>query len=590
MIITKKIKIILFATLTVIIVSLALIPAIQTSLKTGSQWRGVPPERVSDSLFYYAQVKQVVEGHPFIGNPYFIEHKNSISPAFFVPEWLYAIPLSLGLSLPITITLNFVLWSLLFTFLAFGVFRVLELPWGISIAGSIFVYLQSYWLILRPVSMQEVFPFFLLFFIALVLWLRDTTKTRNAVFLSLATAAPFYIYAYLWQVVVVINILTIVYLLLKKKKADIYNFIIINVVAFILVIPEFVLLYKRFLTPFYWDTMQRVGLVETHIPPLYSVYYLSWVGIILLIGLLLYFLLKKTNKQESQKICNINLPIFLVGMGLSIVMVSNVITGKELETATHIGRFVMLWLTFCFVVYWFIFVKERGAFKESSFIIKGVLVLLFLVLTIGLARNFSRSLPFVSINNNKVIDLQGYAAPLEWLNKKENTPSVIWADGLLSSYIPILTKNYVLFTGAGGLQIESSKEVAERYLVSRYFNNLSVKDLKKNYRVYAGAGNAKDKPEAYSRKIKLCNFFQLYRLGYTCGKEITGPALKGQGYFYHLEDEYKEIQSHINVELKKFKVAYIIKDKENDPQFHPEDIKGTTLIYNDGRFLIYKIK
>jgi len=588
----KKEEVVSFAVLTVAVVSLALIPTLQTLAKTGAEWRGVPPAYVSDSLFYYAQVQQVAEGHLFAGNPYFIEHRNAVSPAFFVPEWLYAIPLFFGLSLTTTITLNFVLWSLLFAFLAFGIFRTLRLPQSASVAGSIFVYLQAYWLILRPVSMQQVFPFFLLFFLALVLWLREPTKPRNTVFLTLATVAPFYIYAYLWQVVVVVNMLTAVYLLLSKKKvADIYRFVFINIAALLLAIPELVLLFRQFSTPFYWDTMYRIGLVKTHIPPLYSIYYVRWMGVVVLIGTLLYLFLRGKNKQEAQRIGELNIASFLLGAGLFVVMISNIITGKELETATHIGRFVMVWFAFCFVAYGFVVIKERVALQELALTRKVALAFLFLLCTLGLIRVFPESLPFASISRDtSVIGLQGYAAPLAWLNKKESAPVVIWADSLLSHYVPIMTKHYVLFAAAGGLQVESSQEVEERYLVSEYFNNLSVQDLERNYRVYAGAGNAKDKPEAYDRMTKVCKFFQLYRLGFSCGTEVSGIALKGQEYFLHLESEYKAIQANIGAELKKFNVAYIIKDKENDPQFHPEDIKGATLVYDDGRFLIYKIK
>ncbi|MHB0865973.1 MAG: hypothetical protein ACYC1Y_03720 [Minisyncoccota bacterium] len=577
--------------LAVVIVLLALIPTVQTLVRAGAEWHSVPPEYVSDSLFYYAQVRQVAEGHPFIGNPYFIEHRNTVSPAFFVPDWLYAMPLLLGVSLSSTIILNFVLWSLVFAFLAFGIFRAASLPRSVAVGGSVFLYLESYWLILRPVSMQQVFPFLLFFFFALILWLREPARRRNTVMFTLATVAPFYIYAYLWQVVVVINGLLAAYLLLRRKNAELYQFVIANVAALVLALPEIVLLSRQFLTPFYWDTMQRIGLVETHIPPLYALYYVRWIGLIVLIGLLLYLFLRKRNEQAARRVGELNLFSFLTGLGLFIVMVSNIITGKELETATHIGRFVMVWLAFCFVAYGFFVVKERTAIKELSVIKKSILVLAFLLCALGLMRNFSESLPFKAIAVNTSLDsVQGYAAPLAWLDKKEKAPVVIWADGLLSHYVPIMTKHYVLFAAAGGLQVESSQEVEERYLVSSYFDNLSVADLERNYRIYAGAGNAADRPEAFSRMAKVCNFFQLYRLGYACGDEVTGVDLRGQTYFSNLDVEYKAIQSNIDTELKKFGVAYFIKDKDNDPQFHPENIKGSTLVYDDGRFSIYKIK
>ncbi len=61
-------------------------------------------------------------------------------------------------------------------------------------------------------------------------------------------------------------------------------------------------------------------------------------------------------------------------------------------------------------------------------------------------------------------------------------------------------------------------------------------------------------------------------------KEIAELVIKNE----------KEIRPHITELLKKYQVAYAIKDTRDDPNFHVEKFKNTQEIYNDGRFVIYK--
>jgi len=113
--------------LLLVVFVLSLIPTIETRVIAGSSWRGVPPALVSDSLYYYARAKEVFDGFPFIGNPYFLEYQKTISPSFFVPDWLYALPLLVGAPLVATIAFNFTLWSLVFAILTYFIFRLLRL-------------------------------------------------------------------------------------------------------------------------------------------------------------------------------------------------------------------------------------------------------------------------------------------------------------------------------------------------------------------------------------------------------------------------------------------------------------------------------
>ena len=126
----------------------------------------IPTAAFNIADYYYERMQEVVDGHPFLGNPYFIEHKDDMPPAFFLADWFAAIPLLLGVSLMHTALLDFLLWSYIFLFLVYVLFRALDITGRWSLVGSILAFLSVYMHMIRPVSMQVIYPFFLLFLIA----------------------------------------------------------------------------------------------------------------------------------------------------------------------------------------------------------------------------------------------------------------------------------------------------------------------------------------------------------------------------------------------------------------------------------------
>src|SRR3989344_147647 len=91
---------------------LSLLPIVDTYFAVGTEWRGVPPV-YTDEEYYYARIKEVKDGRPFLGNPYFYEHRDDLAPTFFITDWMAAIPLVAGLDLPKTLAVNFFVWSVL---------------------------------------------------------------------------------------------------------------------------------------------------------------------------------------------------------------------------------------------------------------------------------------------------------------------------------------------------------------------------------------------------------------------------------------------------------------------------------------------
>jgi len=131
-----------------------LLPVFQIFLGIGPAWRGVPPEYTNDALFYYARMKEVADGNFLLGHPYFLEHSRQIAPAFFVPDWLGAIPLFLGFSVAGAIIFNNILWGLIFVILAYLLFISFGISKKWSALFSFLAYLQIFGSMLKPLSRQ----------------------------------------------------------------------------------------------------------------------------------------------------------------------------------------------------------------------------------------------------------------------------------------------------------------------------------------------------------------------------------------------------------------------------------------------------
>lgn len=563
-IIRENLSIILLLVVTIIF---SLIPILQTYEKVGENWKGVPPEYTSDSLYYLSRMEDVVHGHIFIGNPYILEHRNDVSPSFFVADWLASVPLLLGLPLFASIIWNIIFWSVILNLLCYLVFCELGLSKSQSVGASILSYLQVYWLMLRPVAMQTVFPFFVLFLFSFILWWKYPDRKKYKYFLIFSSVFTFYIYTYLWQIVAVSFFLSYIYLFWQKDFSKIKSLIFINILTFFTILPVVFYSLKQIHSPYYWESMARIGLVFTHIPTLDLFNYGKWVILLGLLCLLLFFF--RSNKTDKFFRFNF-LPVFFIsGLALLLTSGSNIILGKELETANHIGRFITLWTSIFFLTFLVYIWNKKEEFFHQNLYKKIAIIFLILIITLGYVRNYYlRSIPLVDIGRLDMISIQEYAEPLEWFTTNANKDEVIWVlNQSLADYVPILTKQYVLFHPAAGLQIMPSYEVEERYLLSHSLENMTVEDLKKDYRKYSGVGNAVHQANTINRKVKICLFIENILPKITkinCGDFVDSYSIRGEKYFESLLQRFSYITKNRQKFLDSYNVSYILLDKSTD--------------------------
>ncbi len=554
--------------------------------KIGNNWQGIPPQVIDDDLYYYARITDVAKGHPFLGNPYFLEYSGAMAPAFFLPDWINAAPLLLGLPLIPTIILNFLLWSVIFTILIYLIARQFDLSPPASAIAAIVSFLETYWLMMRPVAMQVIFPSFLLFLLALILWLKQKDNRSRQIFLIIASALTFYLYAYLWQIVCIILGLLFIYFLFQKQIKTARQLFVIFIGTIVLSIPAIIYTVKQIQAPFYWQTIARIGLISTHLPAYYAYQYGRWVIIVLAAYFLVWWV--EVRHHEVRPRPEIIALIFS-GLGLLIMSVSNLLTGKELETALHTGRFITLWVPMFFTILIFRWWKEKTLFSRSNWqgsaLFIKVCICILILLTAGfLVSNLNRSLPWSQISRTDFKPYQEYAAPFDWLNQNASSSNVIWANENISTYLPVMTRDYVFWDHLGTLHLMPSREVEDRFLLSWIGTSTSAADLIGDYRSYDGAGPVWKYTDLYYKNRLGCDF------KLSCAPDKTLAQWIGIGFIKDLEARQAILKSNLKENLKKYSVSYAVADKSLDEDKYFDTLPFLKQVWHNQRFVIYKVK
>lgn len=563
------------------------IPILDAYLVVGDTWQGVLPT-FWDEAVYTAHIQNIAGGYLNDGNPYFYEHRNDPPIVIFGGAWIDAIPFFAGASLNTALFINFILWSLAFAAVLYWLFRELRVrPW-IAVLGTVLLYLQAYTRVWRPANLQPVWPFYFLFYIALIRLVREQSR-RNIIVLALATGSMFYLFAYLWQTAIITLGLLFLYALARKNWPLLKATVISSVIGGVIGLP--VPLYTLWLshTPYFWESMYRFGLVNTHLPMAEVVYSGGWVGIMLAFLAILYFYAPTLRKDAEFMFLSLFLSIS--GLGLWFMQGSNLITGKLFETGEHLRGFILLWLAFATVIIGSYVWKRR---TELSTWVRAVSVAVILICSIAsLYYTYYYFSPFINVEVNREFwqTEQLYAKPFIWLQDHEKKQVVVWSDphDYLTPSLSVFTRHFTLYASYGMWRLMSDSEIRERYLVSQYFDNPTVADLKNDMGTYLGRPEVFHNAKTIERGVKICRILFVWDKNKDCGTPPTSIELLGDKFFNDLEQKFTtDIKPNIKAYLTKYHVSYILKDKVLDSQYHPEKL-GAVRVYTDDRYEIWHL-
>src|SRR3989344_877091 len=402
---------------------LSLIPLLPMVLSGVGSDNVINP-RYTDS-YYTPMAREVSYGYPLLGNPFFFEHREGVTPAFILPFLVSAAPLLLGMPLPVAVIFNFTLWSLVFGLLVYALMRRFGLSEAWACVATSLVYIHMYGQLIRPVSMQVVQPVFMLFILAFFFWWeRPANRYRDAL-LGIAIAITLYDYTSLLQIIVVFLGLVFVYLLYTKDWQRLTHAFIVGAYASVLGIPFLILTYTQLHDPNYADAMFRIGLAYTHLPAgeafiggarilsLFALAYLSWKWLF------------RTRELSSLPYI---LQFLAIGIAIEIVALANVISGLDLETASHAARFIAVWLAIGSLVAVYYLFSARlsvGVLPVRKKIILGCVLVLVGASNMAYAQDV---LGYFNLkaDHAQIEEMHTMQPALEWLEKNENKPNVIW--------------------------------------------------------------------------------------------------------------------------------------------------------------------
>ena len=568
-----------------IVLVLTTVPVLETVFVTGDAWQGILPP-LTDGI-YDARVQAIGEGHFTGGNAFFLEHSDGPPLVIFAGAWINAIPLLLGIPFTVTMVLNFIIWSLLFAITAYWLLRELRTPaWG-AVFGTLFLYVQSYEHVWRPVNLQTVFPFYFLFHVALFRLIREQSR-KNIILLALVTGATFYFYSYLWQTAVITLGILFLYALVRRNwpllKATLLSSLIGGIIG--LPVPLYAL-WLSLASPYFWESVGRLGLVNTHLPMAEVIYSGGWIGIVC--AFLAVLLWRARTLRENGEFILLGSFLAISGFGLWVMEGSNLITGKLLETGEHMPGLIFPWLVVAIVSLGTLVWRQRAQLSSGMRMLAAGT---FLVLSIASVRYVSLDAFLPPYVNRSIWQAnQQYAKPLVWLQDNEKNPVVVWSNpSYITTLLPTYTRHFTLHTYWGMLELAPDGEIRERYLITQYFNNPTVSDLKNDMESYLGRQDTAHIAKTIERGIKICRILFFWDTTKDCGIPPTPQQLLGEKFFTDLEKKFRtDVKPNIKAYLKKYHVSYILMDKTLDSPYRPETL-GAVRAYADDRFELYKLQ
>jgi hypothetical protein len=558
----------MFAVLLGVMTGLPQIIAIE---RIGSQFQGIYPTNNDDELYYLARAREVIDGHRLVAQPYLWEGKERLPLQFWVPDNLLAFLSRMmgSTNMDTFIMLDVFLPATLFL-LTYAIGFMLSRSVWLALSGAIFLHFYLYFqLFNRPNSPQINFLFFLFFVMSAIRWVRSPSRL-TAIILGISFGLLFHVYTYYWTYAVVAFVLAGIGYLFYRDYGHARSILQASGVAAIVAIPYFIQLFHSFNYEFYQETINRVGMIETHMPSgMYIVILASIYATVLLMAKLFG---KITWSPET-------ILVSALVFAAPIVTNQHIITGENLEFSSHYR-----WLAS--------FVTVFGITHLISSVMRTTVIStpwqlgfrMFVGAIIGWSVLSAGTIAFAqSAMRQDEIDAQRYAPVLAWLREHAKADEVVFAREELSRLIPAYTSQNVFYAREANLHYMSNAEVRERFLVRNYFDPpLAREDIFDIERSVWGTYYINRWQHA-QQSNKILGVFGLPK------KEVA--RLPDEEVERLLNDDQKLKQKDFRDIIARYRVDYLVWDTPSDPEWAVDSrAPGLVLVALVGEgFRIYRI-
>ena len=524
----------------------------------GDEYRGIQNQIIDDELFYMARIRDVMDGHPMLGNAYLFEHKNQLPQQLFLPEWFLAQPLQL-LNLDVAqgrILYSFILPALAFLLTYFAFYGIKPSRFWANLF-AIFLFFGLYlFKFSRPVIPQFVFLFWLAQFI--FLWSRFFGSKKSRILDSQSESGQFhfdwllllnilnfgllfYLYPFYWTFYLVFFAAAVLIYFLKDRFLS-KQFLKILVGGAIIGSFYFYLTFLASRLPEYLETLTRLQLVFSYSPSELKTVVLAFFALILF-GILYRFKLTKINKET----------LFFIYGTISFLLVTNqnILTGRKFEFG-HYRMSAVFFLVFA--VYYIASQIKLGL--KLKFLFAFILIIISVYGIYGYAQ-------MVFKVSDQDIYAQNYKEIFNWLNKNTPPDSVVYANEEISSFTPVYTSNNVFYSRNANLFIISDAEVEDRFILNNFFEKFDRGFVIQNERAIWGVRYI----DRYGDAVQANKWRKLFNL------ELKDETRLPENEIERVLAKAGEIQTdQPSKDLKKYRVDYFIWDKNKNPNWNLEKL------------------
>lgn len=517
----------------------------------GENFKGIYPMFSNDEVHYLSKIKEVLDGHPELGNTFIAEHKDmpAARPAF-AARILANISEVFNVSAPKLGAINdFCLPVIGFIILYFLLFKITKNKY-ISVFFSVFYYILFIRLFGRPINPQFSFIFFIIGLSVLTAVMENFKIKWKFIFYNILfgfiLGLLVRLYPYFWTSVFVLYAVYLFLIAVKEKRFYYYFFgwVVFIVTAFLTSLTYLININEVALNPFFSETSARLGVINVH-----------WPGCFINVSLLLIAFLAVYLSRNKIKDYRLLLLAYALPISGIIVNWNNVVTGKYLQFSSHYYLATILFVLLAFAIIIESAIKSSKRCKP-----KIVLLLFFFVLSFLIYRHGNSVLASICVSDEKIkatASSQELSYVADWINFNALPDSSFLTFGANYSWlIPVYTHSNVFSIGYASFYLMSDEELEDRWIIENIFNkNFNAEYIVRKYRGFLGNKFLDEyQNKEVRRKIKE----------FVTGKKYNENILMPNEYIEKVLNKYNNYK---NLSLKElfnmYSINYILIDMNN---------------------------
>lgn len=527
--------------------------------------------------YYLGQIQEIYDGHWSSGNIYIAEGKD----APYVQQPLPAIIIAflgkfLGISARDINVLTKFLFPAFLTVIVYLFFSNLTGHKDIAVLMTGFVMLiQATWIFLnpgawlpfllrgefrgtdynfisyaRPINPQisSIFFFGYLLCVWKFLFRRFSEKSEKiyGIVSAIILGLSFYIYFFTFSFLSVFNAALFLWFLYSRDWDRLKKIFLVSIGALIIAIPYFINVAGMMGSPSYAQLAHRTNIAETHKFIFSRVWWLVSA----------LFLLFYRGSREVK--------IFILAFLATAFLVTNqqLITRRTLPLPAHYHWYYIAPVGGAILIYlFFLYFKKSVSFRASRVVMILVLILFFYAGILYQKVSFNKQ-------RDGFIYNQRYAPVLVWLDRNLDKESSIFANDIISNFIPAYTHHNVYYAGLLSDSLTSEERIKHSLYIYFFLNGVtkdSAKDFFYDNRNFVGSQIFSD----YYRQKTGCH-------GCFPDSILDGFILEYQEF---LKQDFME-------QLKKYQVDYAVWDKEKNPEWRLDRFFDKT-VYDKDKIVIF---